>query len=323
MENTTEKNICKKYHDSLGVGLYHLDPRWCNQYEFDAALDLGMVNMLRLTTEAGSGTFNYGCRVAAERGYQVWYSAPAYIGKTETLSEYMAALKKKIGFIKNAGNWDTVVGFQWDEPLLKKGHSNEDFLTMTKAVWEEYGKRIFPVFSLYEIVGKRGNIGDPDFQWLFSKESSDYITDVGFDVYGYDFRAPLREEKKLKLKKDFGRDFETPEEILQYFTDVTLGLMKKPDDVRFWYFPCAYLCKLYAGGPIADEDFCTASLKGFKELLLKQKNPGGLFAYGFKSWGDRNHLDWQIDEDNPNRWNKYIAAAKDVCDELKDIKIKL
>ena len=323
MENTTEKTINTYYHDKLGVGLYHLDPRWCSTYDFKRVSGYGMVNAYRLTTEAGSTSFIRGCRYAMETGAQVWYSAPTFISAKETIEEFMARLDKTINGLKKHGVWDAVVGFQWDEPLLKKGHTNEDFLVMTKAISEAYGMRIFPVFSMYEIVGKRGNIGDPDFQWLLKKESSKYITDVAFDVYSYDFRGELRDATKERLKRHYNIDFTTAEEALQFYTDKMLELMENPDDVRVWYFPCAYLCRLWEGGPLADEDFCIQSLEGYKNLLLKQKNPGGLFSYGFKSWGEHNHLDWWVDEDNPDMWKRYVEAAKNVCDEIKDIKIKL
>ncbi len=323
MENTTEIITNKKYHNKLGVGLYHLDPRWCNPYDFNAVSDLGIVNAYRLTTEAGSSSFYMGCRRAQQTGQQVWISAPTFFSCNESITDFMAKLDKTVSGIKKQGLWDTVVGFQWDEPLLKKGHTNADFLEMTKAIYEEYGKRIYPVFSMYEIVGKRGNIGDPDFQWLLEKSSSKYITDVAFDNYGFDFRVPLRDEQKERYFRHYNRNFETAEELMQFYTDKMLELMEKPDDVRVWYYPCAYLCRLWVGGPLADEDFCIQSLEGFKNLLLKQKNPGGLFSYGYKSWGNRDHLDWQIDEENPNRWVKYIEAAKKACDELKDIDIKL
>ncbi len=321
MENTTEKVVNAQQCDTLSVGLYHLDPRWCSMYDFKRVANYGMVNTFRLTTEAGPGTFKKGCQFAKEIGASVWYSAPTFIATQETLSDFMAKLDKQIKGLENAGVWDTVVGFQWDEPLLKKGHTNADFLAMTKAVYEAYGKRIFPVFSMYEIVGKRGNIGDPDFQWLLEKESSEYITDVAFDNYSFDFRVPLRDETKKKMLHHYNRKFETAEELMQFYTEKMLELMMHPDDVKVWYFPCAYLCRLWEGGPRADEDFCIQSLEGYKDLLLKQKNPGGLFSYGYKSWGDRDHLDWQIDEDNPNQWKKYIKAAKNVCDELKGIKL--
>ena len=324
MHSTTEREINKQYHNKLGVGIYHLDPRWVSTYEFNRIADLGMVNCYRFTTEAGEDSFIRGCEKAKETGAQVWYCAPPFYGYKESLSEYMKRHDKSIQVIKDAGLWDTVVGFQWDEPLLHRGHTNENFLDMTKAISETYGKRIFPVFSNYEIVGKRGNIEDPpNFQFLLEKWASKYITDVAFDNYGYDFRVPLRDAEKKRLSAFYNREFESAEDILEYYTDRMLALIENPDDVRVWYFPCGYLALLWVGGPHADEDFCTQSLEGFKKLLLKQKNPGGLFTYGFKSWGDRDHLDWWLQEENPDRWEKYIEASKRVCGELKDIDIKL
>ena len=319
MENTTENITNKKYHNKLGVGLFHLDPRWCSTYDFKSVADLGMYNSFRFTPEAGTGSFIRGALRAKETGDQVWFCAAKFNSKKETIEEYMAKLDKQVNALKKAEVWDTVVGFLWDEPL-----ASPDLLTMTKAVAEAYGKRIFPVFAIFQIAGERGNLEDPDYDRVIKKEYSEYFTDVAFDVYGYDFRVPLSEEKKKNFFDRYGVEVETAEEALQFYTDKMMGLMVNPDKVRIWYFPCAYRCRISIGGPRADEDFCIQSLEGYKNLLLKQKNPGGLYSYGYKSWdGEDGHLDWWLDEDNPERWVKYIEASKKVCDELKDIDINL
>lgn len=321
-----ESAINTKYNNKIAMGIYHLDTRWCSHKDFDyITRELGIVNAVRIAND-GVASVKYACDWAKECGGQVWLSVPVFISKKETIEEYIETLVKYVDKLKKADAWDYVVGFQWDEPLLKKGHTNEDFYAMTKAVSETFGKRIFPVFSFYEIVGKRGNEGDPDFQWLLKKECSEYITDVAFDVYGYDFSNPNDEDtiKEYKrLEKSYGVPFNSAEDIIEYHTKAMLDLMMYPDKVRVWYFPDGYICNRRTGpaGKVNEQN-CIDSLKGFKNLLLKQKNPGGLFIYTYKSWDDHDGLDWQLDKDNPNQWKKYIEASKEVFDEIAEIDLK-
>lgn len=310
----------------ISMGIYHLDTRWCSHRDFDyVTRDLKIVNTVRISTE-GVASVAYAANWAKECGGSVWLSPPTFFSKKETIEEYIESLTKYVDKLKKTEAWDAVVGFQWDEPLLKKGHTNEDFLAMTKAVSETFGKRIFPVFSLYEIVGKRGNLADPDFQWLLKKECSEYITDVAFDVYGYDFTNPSDERTLSEYKRlegQYGVPFSSAEDIFELLTEKMLELMKYPDKVRVWYFPDGYICGKRTGeaGPLSEQD-CINSLLGLKNLLLKQKNPGGLFTYTYKSWGDHDALDWQLDKDNPNQWKNYIKASKEVFDELSKIELK-
>lgn len=310
----------------ISMGIYHLDTRWCSHRDFDyVTRELGIVNTVRISNE-GLASVVYACNWAKECGGDVWLSVPTFFSKKETIEEYIESLEKYVDKLKKAEVWDYVAGFQWDEPLLKKGHTNEDFYAMTKAVSETFGKRIFPVFSFYEIVGKRGNDGDPDFQWLLRKECSEYITDVAFDVYGFDFTNPTDERtlaEYKRLEKSYGVPFNSAEDVFEYHTKAMLDLMMYPDKVRVWYFPDGYICgkRTGAAGSVTEQD-CINSLVGLKNLLLKQKNPGGLFTYTYKSWGDHDALDWQLDRDNPNMWKDYIKASQEVFKELSQIELK-
>ena len=308
----------KPIHNNLSLMFYHLDPYWCSHKEFDAMLEKGYVNALRLTMD-NYDTARYGCKKALAMGYPVWLVPPIYLPTQEPITAYIKKFEGFVNRLKADEVWDAVVGFQWDEPLLKRGHTNEALLEMTKAVSETFGKRIFTNFSLYEIAGKRGNDGDPDFQWLLRKDCSKYITDTGFDLYGWDFRKEAQERLLPSLQKrgaQHGVEINTTEELYQFYTDTTLSLIENADKVRFWYYPCAYNCNV-GGGKRADEDYCTAHLEGFKNLLLKQKNPGGIVPYTYK-----NSVDVFIHPDNPERWIKYDAALKNVCAELNAIKTK-
>ena len=81
---------------------------------------------------------------------------------------------------------------------------------MTKAFSEEYGKRIFPVFASFQVAGTKGNFSDPDDARLLTREATKYITDFGYDAYGFDFRRPYSEAMTKKIN-----------EISQKFPEVT------------------------------------------------------------------------------------------------------
>ncbi len=312
-----------KFHNKLGMAIYHLDPRWVSQKDFDNVANLGIVNSYRIDITS-TGTLKYACKRAKESGAQIWLSAPIFYSCRETLEEYMAGITKTVDALKKDDLWDSVVGFQWDEPLLKRAHTNADFYNMTKAVSETFGKRIFPVFSMQELLGFKGNLDDPDGIRSLHTEDTDYITDVAFDVYGYDFRLPPSERFVAyfkELSNRFGVELKSTVDVYNYYTKRMLEIVKNPR-VRVWYFPCTYIAPLL-GGKKADEDYCIAHVLGLKKLLLEQKNPGGLFGYGYKSWGDRDHLDWWLDPENPERWEKFIKTCQDTCRELGEMDIKL
>ena len=319
MENTT-KTTNTYYHDKIGMAIYHLDPRWCRWGDFCKMADRGMTNAYRL--DFNRGTTILGAERARETGEQIWLAAPTFFSCEESITDYIAGMNKFIDKLKEQELWDTVVGFQWDEPLLKAKHTNADLLEMTKAVYEEYGKRTFPVFSSYEVFGRKGNMEDPDGNTILAPESTKYLTDIGFDNYGMDFRA-VNDRLAAKLKENsekFGVELKNSEDYYRHHLKALLDKAQR-EDVKVWLFPTAYLCGSWSGGQ-TDEDYCIAHLEGMKKILLDQKNPGGLFLYTYKSWSYSSRgLDFYLSDENPNRWNRFEEAAKKVFDEIKDIKI--
>ena len=301
----------KKFHDKVSIMFYHLDPRWCSRKDFDYMVDSGYVNALRLTMD-GVGTTIHGCKKAKENGMPVWIVPPIYLPTKQTIDEYMEGIHKFVDKLKAAEVWDAVIGFQWDEPLLRRGHTNDALLEMTKAMSEAFGKRIFTNFSLYEIAGKRGNAGDPDFQWLLRKDCSKYITDVGFDLYGWDMRPEYQDKIQDALKRRGDQEgvvLKTGTDLYQHYTDVMLRLVENADNVKVWYYPCAYKV-----AKTTDEGYCVGHLEGFKNLLLKQKNPGGLCVYTYKL-----NLEDHLHPKSEEKWQEYDRVCKEVCKQLSEI----
>ena len=309
--------------DKIGVGFYHLDPRWCGHREFERMLSLGITNSIKV--ECGFGTSTDAIEIAKKYGHQAWLGLEKFnrLGKsTQTLSEYMDSIIKYVNTLKERDLWDTVIGFHWDEPIL--GMSNEDFLNSSKAVSEEFGKRLFPVFSGYETMGKKGNFSDPDGTTILEGFATKYITDFGFDSYCYDFRNTNTAQKN-KLA-EVARDTKHPEidSVENYYRCYfnTLRERMENKNAKVWVFPTAYNVYTWAGYH-ADEDFCIAHARGLKKLLMEFDNPGGIYYYTFKTWRlSEKAMDFHLAKDNPERWEKFESAARDILNEVKDITVK-
>lgn len=310
--------------NKVALGFYHLDPRWTTYEEFDWFADQGYLNSYVLSAETNtlSGVIG-GAQKALENGSQVWLTLPIFFSCEQTIEEYMEKIDKKVTLLKERGVWDAVVGFHWDEPLLQKNHTNQDFYDMTKALTEKYGLRINPVFSVYEVVGMKGNMQDPDGNTILQEFATEYITDYGVDSYGYDFRRPYTEAQTEKIK-DLGTRYEGVESTETYYKFLFSKLKERliNKNAKLWVYPCAYTPNTWAGC-IADEDYCAAHLKGLAKILLEDENPGGILCYTYKTWS-RHHkgMDILLQKDNPERWTKFEQAMRDVYAEIKDIELK-
>ena len=311
---------CSK--DKIEVGFYHLDPRWCSFDDFKFMMSRNIVNSIKV--ECGYGTSADAIEIAREYGHNAWLGVEKYNvrGKSkETIPEYMAKIRAYVDTLKERDLWDTVVGFHWDEPIL--GMTNEDFLETSKAISEEFGKRIFPVFSGQEVMGQKGNWNDPDGMLILEEFATEYLTDIGFDAYGYDYRVPSTETMQNRFKvinEKFPEIYSTETYYRHYFDTLKKRCLNKK--ARVWVFPCTYRTGTWAGIP-SDEDYCVAHLKGLTNLLLEQEYPGGIMGYTYKSWSDASiGLDLFLDKNNPDRWIKFEEAMRETYEKVKDIEIK-
>lgn len=294
MENTPEIVVNTKYHNKLSMILEGLDPRYCHYYEFLKAADIGINCGYCAIQQHGTSTVVRTASRAQQTGEPAWVIAPIFRRCNQTLEQYMTLLGKKITpFVDTYQVWDNIVGLYFELPMSVEGFTGEDLLDMTRVFAETYGKRIMVNFTPEQILNP-----------AFTKEQAAFITDAYVKCNKYEFGKALNEEID-------GKTFEKAEDIYSYFTEKAKALVP---NARIWYNPYAE-----AG---AGEDAAIASLEGFKKLLLEEENPGGLYVDGYKSYIDRDKLDWLIDAENPDRWNKYIDVAKKVCSELRAIDIK-
>lgn len=264
---------------NLGMGIFHFSSKFATHVgvseadilgELRDVLEEGYVNLLYLSPDE---TYLSGAAaLAAEFDCDIWLSAQRYNSKTQTIGMYLEPVETAIATITAAGAKDNLVGFYWDEPFLN-GMTNDDFLTMTKTLYEKYGLRNNPVLG-----------GDPVLNGTITAETLAYVTDIGWDTYSYD----LTEEAKsnaaqnahlAEVSAELGVTFTTAEEYLRWYHNKVMSYFDGRD-VNVWFWPGAYTTYLWTGTN-GTEATAIANLKFFEELLYEQKNPGGLVLYNY------------------------------------------
>jgi len=183
-----------------------------------------------------------------------------------------------------AGLWDVVEGYHFDEPLLKL--SGEQFREMTKFLAETFpDKRIFPVHCNYEINGTSmsGSVFD-----TISYDTSAYCTDIGYDNY-HSIDIEYQREMIEKIKEMAGRK-----------------------DIRIWLFPTTFVHNSY------DEEYMLAHLNMYYKLLMEQENPGGLYLYSWKTYGEMTGFAQLTDPNLEWKYNRLLNRVVEIGKELKN-----
>lgn len=307
--------------NKLGMGVYNLDPRWMSFEDFDWYVDQGYINTFILNMD-GFGTTVCAAQKLQESGGQAWLGCPVFTSKKESLSDYMGRLVNYTKRLNERGVWDRFIGFNFDEPLLQRDTTNDDLLAVTKAMHEEFGMRIYPVFSTYEILGQKGNWNDPNGTLILESYATEYLTDIGFDSYGYDFRPPTEAmaKKLASVSETYPQVTDTASYYRFMFDSLKDIVVNK--EAKVWVTPSMYYSYTWAGC-YSDEDYNTAHLKGLFDILMEQEHPGGIMGYTFKSWSKAERgLDFFLNPRNPERWTKFEAAMREIHDKIKDIEIK-
>lgn len=270
----------------------------------------------------------------------IWYSAFAvYNSKKQTIDEYMEGLYDIVdNYIKPyPERWERFHGFWYDEKIWR-GETNADFVTVTKTLYQKYGKRNYAVVATGEISGIEGNedlIGtSADDMNKMLGSSFKYVTDAAFDSYGIDVREGALNNNIADRYKD-----EMPGiyDGKSYYREYT-ALLKRlvGHDFNLWYLPCAYTCTVSGGLDgikKADEEYCLAHLNFFHEELKQQQYAGGLmlYVYGLSkksedggTRGLKYHLavEAPIDSDQTYKihpeypkWKKYSKRLREIVEE--------
>lgn len=304
--------------DKVGFGLYHFgqagvdafgyredntfayhgyDREQCNYQEslrymnfYSYHIDESSFLHLRRIREAGCVTWMHYLPFVAyeERG----------VKKFALKAGWKEEITQQVEACKAAGLWDTVAGFQYDEPMLRV---DADTFEEFSAFMATFGKRQLGVFSIYEIKeGTHPRSNDPEFGMtahVINPSCCRYLTDIAFDWY--------------PVEADYDK--------FRAYSDLMLNDIQT-DDIHLWYVPTTWT---YYANPKYTEDVCIRHLEMSRKLLLEAKHPGGLFCYTWRSWGEtKNGLDYFLDTNNPERWNRLQESLVEIGREVTQIPLK-
>lgn len=263
-------------------------PRWATNYTTDGkntaadrleeaedVLAEGYVNQTFLAVDEN---FEKMMALCEKYDCQFWIGGSTFHSDRQTIENYVANVEEKIDRIIAAGQWDNFLGFWWDEPVWAHGQSNEDLYTMTKALYEKWGKRNYVVFA----VGAFIDDYDADCDTIAASYTT-YITDAGWDNYAHDVgdeavaaqRANPDEYKSTNEK--YGTNIKDAREYYRWTQSEFLE--KFTNDVKVWFYPCTY--KRTSN---TTEKYCLDHMNFFNQLLMEQENPGGLTLYTYPTW---------------------------------------
>jgi len=285
--------------DKVGVSFYHFTT-WANNYgdddgnslntgdatnaerltEIEAVLKEGYVNTITVGMDS---IFQDVVALCRTYGCKFWISPGRFYSADETIFTYMTRVNGYVNTIKAANAWDIFLGFHWDEPFLN-GMTNDEFFTMTEALYKAYQKRIYPVFGanvLNEKLTSDTFTGEVPQTYALK-----YVTDAGWDSYSYDVRdsaltSVYQNAQLRKISEATGETLSTADDYYRYVHAEMMGLFDHP--VNVWFYPCAYVQTSWTYNK-SDEDYCRAHIEYFKDLLQEQTYKGGLSIYTYKTF---------------------------------------
>lgn len=327
-----------KNKGSLGLGIYGLRLENCtaNGYlqdskieEYTTMVNEGYFNTFFVSTDSNILTQ---VKIIAEAGGTFWLHTGDYRKEDGSIQSYIEDAKYYVDLLKRKGYGDLLNGFYWDEPVWR-GMTNEEFFTMTKALYQTFGLRNFPVFATGEFSGLEGNeIGtDADNMNKVLTSSLTYVTDVAFDAYGVDVRdgAVPTAETLAKWKEKISPKVETTKDYYVEYKNKLVDHVGHP--VNIWYYPCCYAAPVGTGLngiKKADEGYCLGHLEFMAEQILSEEYGGGLVLYSYSGdTGFKKHAAvkqggnyrYYPDEE---KWETYCAALKRICNKFSYTKTK-
>lgn len=259
-------------NSNIMVGFYHGDYGVWDYYASDIAAETDVINaytsvdmysLAQMKENGGAGWMYISKTFGGEPVFGT--KDGGYDNATTTLNEaWKVALDDKINNYKAKGVWNQVAGFHTEEILMSAANymSQEQYAIMTKYLRDTYGKRVLAVLSSYEVRGNEDK-GIP----AATPEAYEFVTDIGYDLYGYDEaanRAMLND-----LKTNIGNR----------------------TDIKYWLLPTAYCGKAEDGTPSRTDESLAAEIKMFDKLfadttIIPENQRGGILFYTFKTFYD-------------------------------------
>ena len=213
--------------------------------------------------------------------------------------------------------------------------TNEQFLKLTKTIYEKFGLRNFAVFATGEFTRLEGNEDELPPDTPIAKimtHGMQYLTDVGFDAYSVDVRAGASNggEKQMAV---FQKEI-SPKVVdgKSYYTEHRRLICERAGHpVNYWHFPCAWDDSLWGGLGgimIADEGYWNAHLDFMAQDTLDYANPGGVCLYTFRRVDKdvRVALERRMDlKDENGNWKVWPEVEKyeTYCQKLREWNQKL
>lgn len=345
-QSVSSSESVKIYPNPSNIGLmcWSLTERNLNYYGNDKAsrlryfkevVDQGYFN----TYMIGGGNLDE-LKIIAESGGTFWMMTGNPGDQVDAnLDGIIESTERTVKNFTEAGYGDIFNGFLFDEPLLGGDITNSQFLKLTKALYQKFGKRINTVFSTYEFTGVESNSAiNPDSNaQVVLPETLKYHTDVGFDAYSTDVRDGATNGGEAKFKEWQANCSPNIVDGKTFYTEHRRVLQEKVGHpANFWHYPCAWTDFLWGGLnglSNADEDYWIAHLDFMAEDLLKQEYPGGLCLYTFRrTTSDNNeaferHMDlktelgnWAVYPDVP-KYERYCKKLREWCEIFSSKKI--
>ena len=319
----------------LGAYAFRLNTCNANGYyegsqleEYSSVINEGYFNTYFVPSDADVLTQ---VKLIAESGGTFWLHVGDFRKSKGTIQSYIEDAKFYVDLLKSQGYGEILNGFYWDEPVWR-GMTNEEFFTMTKALYQTFGLRNFPVFATGEFSGLEGNeIGtDADDMNKVMTSSLTYVTDVAFDAYGVDVRdgavptAATLEKWRDKISPNVNT-------TKDYYTEYKKKLQAHVGHpVTIWYYPCCYAAPVGTGLnniKRADEGYCLGHLEFMAEDILKEPYAGGLVLYSYSGdTGLAKHITIKDAKGNykyypdEEKWESYCAALKRICKKFNSTK---
>ncbi len=257
---------------------------------------------------------------------QFWIGASAFHSDRQTIDNYIANMEGNVNRIIAAGQWDNFLGFWWDEPVWAHGQKNDDLYTMTKTLYEKWGKRNYIVFAVGAFLD-----GYEDECDTIAPAYTTYITDAGWDNYGHDVgdeavkaqRANPDQYKKQNEK--YGTNIKDAREYYRWTQSVFAS--KFSGDTKMWFYPCTYM-----RAASTTEKYCLDHMNFFSQLLMEQENPGGLTLYTYPNWSTAALESFlpitnlktgkqKLFPDVP-KWESFAKRQKELCKQYSDFEIE-
>jgi len=311
-------------------------PSWADNYTTDGVntaadrleeaedvLAEGYVNQTFLRVDE-----NFEKMMALSQKYdcQFWIGASAFHSDRQTIDSYISNMEKTVNRIIAAGQWDNFLGFWWDEPVWAHGQKNDDLYTMTKTLYEKWGKRNYIVFAVGAFLA-----GYEDECDTIAPAYTTYITDAGWDNYGHDVgdeavAAQRKDPDKYKKQNEkHGTNIRDAREYYRWTQSVFAS--KFTNGAKMWFYPCTYM-----RATSTTEKYCLDHMNFFSQLLMEQENPGGLTLYTYPNWSTAalesflpiTNLKTGTQKLYPTtpKWETFAKRQKELCKEYSSFEIE-